>query len=273
MTVGNSIGHEGNCSRTDEGAFTAGDAVSLVGKNALITGGASGIGRSVSLRFARDRINVAILDIDLAGATEVAEQVQALGCEAAAVQADVARRAEVDAAVDEVRKRLGIVQILINSAGTAQFVPFDRMAEDQWEAMMNVHLKGAFNCTKAVMGDMVDSEWGRIVNISSVAGLGGARGLVHYSAAKAGLIGFTKALARELGPMGVTVNAVAPGMVDTPMLRRQGVRAVVKGTVRQTPVGRVGKPEDIAGACAYLVSEEAGFCTGHVLNLNGGFYT
>ena len=246
--------------------------MSLVKKNALITGGASGIGRSIGLRLARDRINVAILDIDLAGAREVAEQVQALGCDATAVQADVARRADVNAAVVEVRKQIGIIQILVNSAGTAQFVPFDRMAEDQWEAMMNIHLKGAFNCTQAVMGDMVESRWGRIVNVASVAGLGGARGLVHYSAAKAGLIGFTKALARELGPMGITVNAVAPGMVDTPMLRRQGIRSVVKGTVRQTPVGRVGKPEDVAGACAYLVSEEAGFCTGHVLNLNGGFY-
>jgi NAD(P)-dependent dehydrogenase (short-subunit alcohol dehydrogenase family) len=246
--------------------------MSLVRKNALITGGASGIGRSVGLRLARDRINVAILDIDLAGAREVAEQVQALGCDATAVQADVARRTDVNAAVVEVRKQLGIIQILINSAGTAQFVPFDRMAEDQWEAMMNIHVKGAFNCTQAVMGDMVESRWGRIVNVASVAGLRGARGLVHYSAAKAGLIGFTKALARELGPMGITVNAVAPGMVDTPMLRRQGIPSVVKGTVRQTPVGRVGKPEDVAGACAYLVSEEAGFCTGHVLNLNGGFY-
>jgi len=246
--------------------------MSLVKKNALITGGASGIGRSVGLRLARDRINIAILDIDVAGARAVVEQVQAVGCDATAVQADVACRADVDAAVNEVRKQLGLIQILVNSAGTAEFVPFDRMAEDQWEAMMNMHLKGAFNCTQAVMGDMIASQWGRIVNVASVAGLGGARGLVHYSTAKAGIIGFTKALARELGPMGITVNAVAPGMVDTPMLRQQGIRSVVKATVRHTPVGRVGKPEDVAGACAYLVSEEAGFCTGHVLNLNGGFY-
>ena len=246
--------------------------MSQVKRNALITGGASGIGRSVALRLARDRTNVAILDIDVEGAKEVVKQAQAVGCDATAVQADVARREDVDAAVNEVRKQLGLIHILVNSAGTAEFVPFDRIAEDQWDAMMNIHLKGAFNCTQAVMGDMITSQWGRIVNVASVVGLGGARGLVHYAAAKAGLIGFTKALARELGPMGITVNAVAPGMVDTPMLRQQGIRSVVKAAVRQTPVGRVGKPEDVAGACAYLVSEEAGFCTGHVLNLNGGFY-
>jgi NAD(P)-dependent dehydrogenase (short-subunit alcohol dehydrogenase family) len=139
--------------------------------------------------------------------------------------------------------------------------------------MAEVHLKGAFNCAQAVLPDMLKSQWGRIVNIASVAGLTGARGLVHYSTAKAGLIGFTKALARELGSAGITVNAVAPGLIDTQILQRHGMRAAIESTIRQTPVGRIGKPEEVAAACAYLVSQEAGFCTGQVLSPNGGIYT
>src|SRR3989454_807867 len=188
-----------------------------------------------------------------------------------AVEADVASGASVAAAVERVHAALGPVHVLVNDAGIAGLVPLEEMTEDQWDRMIAVHLKGAFNCTRAVLGDMTAAGWGRIVNVSSVAGLSGAPNLVHYSAAKAGLIGFTKALAGEVGPRGITVNAIAPGLIDTPMLQRSGwPDSLTQIIVAQNPIKRIGTPEDIAAACAYLVSEEASYVTGQVLSPNGG---
>ena len=165
------------------------------------------------------------------------------------------------------------MHVLVNDAGIAGLVPLQEMTEDQWDRMIAVHLKGAFNCTRALLGDMTAAGWGRVVNVSSVAGLSGAPNLVHYSAAKAGLIGFTKALAGEVGPRGVTVNAIAPGLIDTPMLQRSGwPDSLTQIIVAKNPIKRIGTPEDIAAACAYLVSEEASFTTGQVLSPNGGGY-
>jgi NAD(P)-dependent dehydrogenase (short-subunit alcohol dehydrogenase family) len=159
----------------------------------------------------------------------------------------------------------------VNDAGIADLTPFVEMSEERWDRMIAVHLKGAFNCTRAVLGDMVAAGWGRIVNISSVAGLRGGPGLTHYSAAKAGIIGLTKALAAEVGRSGITVNAIAPGLIDTPLLTGSGMpEAIIQAIVQQAPVGRIGTPDDIAAACAYLVSEEASFTTGQVLSPNGG---
>jgi len=214
--------------------------MSLAGKNAVVTGGASGIGRGISLRLARDGANVAILDLNRAGAESVAAEIAALGRKSMACQTDVANRSQVQAAIDRVRKELGPVHILINDAGIGKFVMLAEMSEENWDEMIAVHLKGTFNCTKAVVQDMLDVKWGRIVNISSTAGLGGAAGLVHYSAAKAGIIGFTKGLAAELGPMGITVNAIAPGLVDTPILLRDGVlseRKKIQGHDREPRSG------------------------------------
>lgn len=252
--------------------------MSLSGKNAIVTGGASGIGRGICLRLARDGANVAILDLDLVGAEKVAAEVLSAGRKAVACQVDVANRAQVDAAVERTRKELGPIQILVNDAGIGEFVPLAQMSEEQWDRMIAIHLKGTFNCTKSVVQDMIDTKWGRIVSISSVAGLGGGMGLVHYSAAKAGIIGFTKALAQELGPMGITVNAIAPGLIDTPIIRKsrlpeEQVRGWVEMVVGRTPVRRVGVPDDIAAACAYLTSEDASFFTGQVVSPNGGMYT
>src|SRR5213083_1778124 len=174
----------------------------LSGRNAMVTGGASGIGRAICLRLAHE--------------------VAALHRRAVAVEADVASGASVAAAVERVHAALGPVHVLVNDAGIAGLVPLQEMTEDQWDRMIAVHLKGAFNCTRAVLGDMTAAGWGRIVNVSSVAGLSGAPQLVHYSAAKAGLLGFTKALAAEVGPLGITVKAIAPGLIDTPMLQRSG---------------------------------------------------
>lgn len=247
-------------------------------RNAVVTGGASGIGRAISLRLARDGANVAIFDLDRPGAEEVAEKITALGRKVVVYQVDVANRVQVEAAVQQVRRELGPVHILVNDAGIGEFVPLAQMSEAQWDRMIAVHLSGTFHCTKAVIQDMVEARWGRIVNISSVAGLGGGAGLVHYSAAKAGIIGFTKALAQEVGPMGITVNAIAPGLIDTPILRKsdlpeEQVQQFIETVVGRTPVRRVGIPDDIAAACAYLVSEEASFFTGQVISPNGGMYT
>lgn len=251
--------------------------MSLVGKNAMVTGGASGIGRGICLRLAREGANVAILDLNLSGAETVAAEVEALGRKSVACKADVANRAQVDAAIEQVRTALGPIQILVNDAGIGKFVLLSEMSEEAWDEMIGIHLKGTFNCTKAVVQDMVDAKWGRVVNISSTAGLGGAAGLVHYSAAKAGIIGFTKGLAAELGPLGITVNAIAPGLIDTPILLKGGVlsgrmQKFIQQTANRAPVRRNGAPDDIAAACAYLVSEDASFFTGQVVSPNGGMY-
>src|SRR5712691_2364622 len=251
--------------------------MSLSGKNAVVTGGASGIGRGIALRLAREGANVAILDLNSVSAEKVAAEIAALERKSVACQTDVANRAQVNASIERVRKELGPIHILVNDAGIGKFVLLSDMSEEQWDRMIAIHLKGTFNCTKAVVQDMIDAKWGRIVSISSVAGLGGAMGLVHYSAAKAGIIGFTKALAQELGPMGITVNAIAPGLIDTPIIRKsqlpeEQIRGWIETIVGRTPVRRVGAPDDIAAACAYLASEEASFFTGQVVSPNGGMY-
>jgi 2-hydroxycyclohexanecarboxyl-CoA dehydrogenase len=245
----------------------------LAGRAAVVTGGASGIGRAIALRLAGDGVDVAVLDLDAAGAEAVVAEIATRGRRALAVETDVARAASVRAAAERVHAALGPAQILINDAGIAEFVPLLEMSEERFDRMIAVHLKGTFNCTKTFAPDMVQACWGRIVNIASVAGLGGGPGLAHYAAAKAGLIGFTKSVARELGPHGVTANAIAPGLIDTPMLRAAGVpEEIFRHTIEQNPIRRIGTPEDIAAACAYLVSEEASFTTGQVLSPNGGAY-
>jgi 2-hydroxycyclohexanecarboxyl-CoA dehydrogenase len=246
----------------------------LAGRTAVVTGGASGIGRSIALRLARDGADVAILDLDLAGAEDAAAAVRAAGRRAVAAPADVASAESVRGAVARVRAELGPAGILVNDAGIASFVPLLQMKEDEWDRLIAVHLKGTFNCTRALLPDMVGARWGRVVNIASVAGLnGGGPGLTHYAAAKAGIVGFTKALALEVGSLGVTVNAIAPGLIETPLLARSGMPPEVRRrVVEQVPVGRIGTPEDVAAACAYLVAEEAGFVTGQVLSPNGGGY-
>src|SRR5438094_8079950 len=179
----------------------------LSGRNAVVTGGASGIGRAICLRLARDGADVAVLDLDQGGGRQVADEVAALHRRAVAVEADVASAASVAAAVERLHAALGPVHILVNDAGIAGLVPLREMTEDEWDRMIAVHLKGAFHCTRALLGDMAAAGWGRIVNVSSVAGLRGAPQLVHYSAAKAGLIRFTKALDAAVGPHGFRVKS------------------------------------------------------------------
>ena len=248
--------------------------MALKDKTAVVTGGASGIGRAISLRLARDGANLAIWDRDISSARKVATEIADLGRRVIPVEVDVASFADVEKAGERVRRELGKVSILVNDAGYGEVAPLARMSEAQWDKMIAVHLKGTFNCTRVLVQDMIDAHWGRVVSISSVAGLKGAAGFVHYSAAKAGIIGFTKGLAFELGSAGITVNAIAPGLIDTPILKNASLRdETIAEIVRQQPVARIGVPDDIAACCAYIVSEEASFLTGQVLSPNGGTHT
>ena len=251
--------------------------MSLHGRTAVITGGASGIGLAISQRLAQDGASVAVFDVDYAGAERLVKQLQADGSSALAVKVDVSDRRQVDGAVREVRDKLGPIQVLVNCAGIEGFEPFQSITEASWDRIMAVNLKGTFNCTQAVVSDMVAAGWGRIINISSSSAQSGAAKMTHYAASKAGVIGFTKALALELGRAGITVNTIPPGSIDTPMLRRAAAAghlggAGVEQIAAAMPVGRAGTPEDIAAACAFLASGEAGYITGQVIGVNGGRY-
>ena len=248
--------------------------MALKDKIAVVTGGASGIGRAICLRLAREGCNIVIWDRDISAAHRVGAEVGELGRRVLAVEVDVSSFSDVERAADRVHRELGKVSILVNDAGFGEIVAVAEMSEAQWDKMIAVHLKGTFNCTRHLVQDMIDARWGRIVSISSVAGLRGAAGFVHYSAAKAGIAGFSKALALELGSSGVTVNAIAPGLIETPILKGSALRdETIAAMVRHTPVGRIGAPEDIAACCAYMVAEEASFLTGQVLSPNGGIYS
>ncbi len=249
--------------------------VSRSGSIAVVTGAASGIGRATALALARAGADVAVFDVNLAGGEATAGDVAKLGRRALALAVDVSNGNDVAAALERLHAALGRVAILVNVAGIGAFAPLLQMTEAEWDRMIAVHLKGTFNCTRAVVPDMVEAHWGRVVNVASVAGLnGGGPGLSHYAAAKAGVIGFTRALAQELGPMGITVNAIAPGLIDTPMIRTAGAPAdLYDGVVRRTPVGRLGVAADVAAVAAFLASDEAGFTTGQVVSPNGGVHT
>jgi 2-hydroxycyclohexanecarboxyl-CoA dehydrogenase len=246
----------------------------LSGRTALVTGAASGIGRAVACRLAADGAAVVVLDVDGEGASRTAAEISRRGGRSVAVTADVSSGPAVRDAVGQARAQLGALHVLVNNAGICSFFPFTALDEAEWDRMFAVHVKGAFHTTKAVLPDMIEAGWGRIVNVSSVGGLKGAPALTHYASAKAALVGFTRALATEVGVHGVTVNAIAPGLVDTPLLVQSRMPASIRETQAvQLPVRRIGTPEDIAAACAYLVSPDAGYTTGQVLSPNGGGHT
>jgi 2-hydroxycyclohexanecarboxyl-CoA dehydrogenase len=242
---------------------------------AVVTGGGSGIGLAITQRLAEDGFAVSVVDLDQAAADDVAAALTQKGHDVVAIGGvDVSDRAQVDAAMQRARDALGPVLVLVNNAGLSGFDPFLSISDEQWDRIMAVNLNGPFYCCQAVVPDMVEAGWGRIVNISSSSAQSGQQLMVHYVSSKAGLIGFTKALALELGPKGITVNTIPPGFVDTPMLRASEERGLLGGSVddhaKRTPVRRAGRPEDIAAACSFLVSDEAGYVTGQVLGVNGG---
>ena len=244
---------------------------------ALVTGAGRGLGRAIALQLARDGARVALNHVgDQEGnnrreAESVASEVAAGGGRSFVVEASVADAAQVAAMVRAVSEALGPVSILVNNAGILRDMTLKRMGEDDWQAVLDVNLTGAFHCAKAVLEGMREAGWGRIVNLSSVVGLTGNIGQTNYAASKAGLIGFTKSLAREVGRRGITVNAIAPGFIRTGMLYTvpEEIRTRV---LEQIPVGVWGEPEDVAHAVAFLASEEARYITGQVIGVNGGYY-
>lgn len=247
--------------------------MSVAGKTTIITGGAQGIGLAISQRFARDGASVAIWDIDEAAAQRTADELVAAGGKAIACRVDIADRTQVDAAIATVRDAFGPVSILVNNAGISNIVPFLDMTEEQWERMMTINLKGVFHCTQAAVPDMLAAGWGRVVNVSSSSTQSGAPYMSHYVASKGGVIGFTKSLALEFADKGITFNNVPPGFVDTPLLRTTLSEASIDAQVQGSPMKRIGRPEDIAAACAFLASDDAGYITGHTLSVNGGRYS
>jgi 2-hydroxycyclohexanecarboxyl-CoA dehydrogenase len=241
---------------------------------AIVTGGGSGIGLAISERLAADGHAVAIFDRDGASAEAAAAKIVASGGTAVGLTVDVTDRPRIDAAVTEVRESLGRPTILVNNAGLDGFSPFLKITAEVWNRILAVNLTGTFDCCQAVVPDMLEEKWGRIVNISSSSAQGGQPLMTHYVATKAGVIGFTKALALELGPKGITVNTIPPGFIDTPMLRGSEARGLlgdgVEAHAARTPVRRVGQPDDIAAATSFLVRDEASYITGQVIGVNGG---
>ena len=242
---------------------------------AVVTGAASGMGLAVGRRLAERGHRVALLDRDGEAAARAAEDLGGADGRALGIEVDVADRAAVDAALDAVRRALGPVEIMVTSAGIDEFCPFTDITLDAWDRMLAVNLTGTFHCLQGAVPDMLAAGWGRIVTISSSSAQSGAARMAHYVASKSGVIGLTKALAVEYAPHGITVNTIPPGFIDTPMIRRAEARGDlpnVDAVVARTPVRRAGTPDDIAAACAFLCSEEAGYITGQLIGVNGGWY-
>lgn len=239
-------------------------------KVAVVTGGSRGLGRAIAIRLAKDEADVAILYAgNEAAAKETVEAVKALGREARAYRCDVSDSAQVKEATDGILEAFGQVDILVNNAGITRDGLLLRMSEENFDAVLDTNLKGAFLMTKAFYGHMMRRRTGRIINISSVAGLTGNPGQANYSSAKAGLIGLTKTTAKELAARGVTCNAIAPGFIETDMTASLG-GAVVEAAMASIPMKHMGSPEDVAAAAAFLASDAAGYITGEVIRVDGG---
>ena len=244
-------------------------------KTAIVTGAARGIGAATAIRLAADGMAVAVLDLNEADCAGTVKEIENGGGRALAVGADVSQADQVQAAVARVAAELGEPAVLVNNAGIIRDNLLFKMTDDDWDSVINVHLRGAFLMTRAAQKYMTEHKWGRIVNLSSSSALGN-RGQVNYSAAKAGLQGFTKTLAKELGKFGVTANSVAPGFIVTEMTAATAARVGMsfedfqKFAATQIPVGRVGQPSDVAHVISFLVSEGAGFVSGQVIYVAGG---
>jgi NAD(P)-dependent dehydrogenase (short-subunit alcohol dehydrogenase family) len=250
----------------------------LEGKVAVVTGGASGIGLAISRRLARDGAKVVIFDLDVEGASRAAAEIEGTSGAALACGVDVASREQLAAGVVAAHDAFGPVSILVNNAGIEGIVPFGEMETEFWDRIFAVNITGAFHCTQLLLPDMVAAGWGRIVNVSSSSAQRGAKNMVAYSATKGAMISFTRSLALELGGQGITVNNVPPGFIETPMLHAtidsgRFPADFLNLQIAQTPVGRAGRPEDIAAAVAFLASPDAGYITGQTLGVNGGRIT
>lgn len=244
----------------------------LEGKTAVVTGGSRGIGRAICLRLA---VMGAMVYVNYVSRPEAAEETQKMivdaGGEAKIIGFDVAQSEAVDAAFKQIAAERGTTDILVNNAGITRDGLIARMKDIDWDAVLDTNLKGAFLCTRAVAKGMMKKRWGRIVNITSVVGLAGNAGQVNYSAAKAGMVGMAKSMAREYASRKITVNCVAPGYIMTEMTEALGADVREK-LLSEIPLGLLGAAEDIAGAVAYLVGEDGGYVTGQVIHVNGGMY-
>jgi NAD(P)-dependent dehydrogenase (short-subunit alcohol dehydrogenase family) len=260
----------------------------LKGKIALVTGAGSGLGKATAQVFAREGARVVVADLSHRRAEAVANEINGTSRRKKAVGlwVDVAKKDAVDTMVAEARKRFGPINILINNAGIGQIKDFLDISPEEWQRMLDIHMKGTFLCTQAVIPDMVEAKWGRVINTASVAGMEGGPQNAHYAAAKAAIIGFTRSLALEFARSGITVNAVAPGLIDNILQAVQGqsegstvagnisstkAEQVMQFFLRRIPMRQLGRPVDIAYAHLYLASDEAAYVTGQVLSPNGGY--
>jgi 3-oxoacyl-[acyl-carrier protein] reductase len=243
----------------------------LKGKVAIVTGGAQGIGRAIALTLARSGADVVISDINLEKAQETAREIEALNVRSLAIKSNVADVNEVEQMVKESVDKLGRIDILVNNAGITRDNVLLRMKPEEWDQVMAINLRGTFLCTRTALKFMFRQRSGRIVNIASITGLMGNAGQANYSASKAGIIGFTKATAREYANRGITVNAVAPGFINTAMTQAipEKEREML---IKQIPMERLGSPDDVASAVYFLVSDLSSYITGQVINVNGGMY-
>ena len=244
--------------------------MNLEGQTALITGAGRGIGKTIALKLAECGADIVLADMN-PQVSEVLLEVESLGRKCLTFETDVTDFDGIDAMVKKIIEELGSIHILVNNAGITQDNLFMRMKPEQWAKVIDVNLNGVFNVTKAVIRPMVKQRMGKIINISSVVGFTGNPGQVNYSSTKSALVGFTKSLAREVGARGVTVNAVAPGFIDTAMTQALN-ESQQELILQQIPLGRMGGPADIANAVAFLASEDASYITGTILHVNGGMY-
>ncbi len=237
---------------------------------ALVTGGSRGIGRAIAQSLATTGATVVVnYRGNQAAADETVASIEAAGGKAVAIQADVANAEDVERLFKEVSERFGRIDILVNNAGITRDTLMLRMKDDDWDAVMDTNLRGLFLCTRAALRPMTRARWGRIINITSVVGLMGNAGQANYAAAKAGIIGFSKSVAREIGSRSITVNAVAPGFIDTELTAVLGPDTR-EALIKQIPLGRLGTPEDVASLVTFLASEQAAYITGQTFNTDGG---
>jgi 3-oxoacyl-[acyl-carrier protein] reductase len=247
----------------------------LDGRVAFVTGAGRGIGAATALRLAEDGARVALVDIDIEGCQQGVAEIERLGAQGLAISCNVTDKAAVEAAVQQTVDRFGRLDILVNNAGVIRDNLLFKMSDDDWDTVMNVHLRGAFLCSRAAQAHMVKQRYGRIISLSSTSALGN-RGQANYSTAKAGLQGLTRTLAIELGPFGITANAVAPGFIETEMTRttarRQGLepQEFIEAASKAIPLRRVGQPRDVANVICFLASEDSSYVSGQIIYVAGG---